>query len=418
MRPARRASSSWLLAALLFTSPARADDAKPRTELAALPIVAGNSDIGVQLGGAGFITRLAPDEKPYRWKGDLLLSLSLKPTPGSESGVDLAQQAHDLRLDIPRFMGSRVRVMPGLFVERHVNAGYFGLGNASRAIPLADGTFGRRYQTLTEEVRGRLNVRVPLDGPFDAMLSLTLRYTDATAYARSKLEADARVVESDGSPRIRGLDPIASAIPAAGIVYDTRDDEISPRSGAYDIYGVRFAGGVPASEGVLYAGGSVVLRRYAALPGPFVLASRFVGDAIVGDAPFYDLAQGVTFTPVDLIGGHGGLRGVPNGRYTGKIKVLATIELRALLARFRLLGQRFRFGAQVFADAGRIWSDFKYDPVRDGRGLGLKYGVGGGVYLIWGEAAVIRLEAAYSPDATSANPGLPLGIYAADGHAF
>lgn len=390
----------------------------PKTEYAAFPIVAGNSDIGVQLGVAGFITRVAAGARPYVWKSDVLLSASFKPSPGEDAGIDVAHQAYDLRLDLPRYLGTRVRVMPGVFVERHVNSGYFGLGNDAPAIPLRDGTFGRRYQAITEEVRVRLNVRFPLHGPIDGMAGIMLRYTDATAYAGSKLEADSRVVESNGEPRVRGLDPIASAIPAVGVVYDTRDNEISPRSGSFHIVGLRAMGGLPSSRDVGYVGGSVVLRKYVPLPGSFVFATRFVGDVMAGNAPFYDLAQGVTFTPVDLIGGHGGLRGVPNGRYTGKVKVLASAELRTLLVTFGLLGQRLRLGAQAFVDVGRIWSELPPDSRRDGRGVGLKYGVGGGFYLIWGEAAVVRLELAYSPDAHDANPGLPIGIYAADGHAF
>lgn len=402
----------------VMTTPHPEDE--DRSELAALPIVAGNSDIGVQFGGAAFITSLALGARPYAWKADILLSLSLKPGPG---GVDLAQQAHDLRLDIPRFLGSRVRVMPGLFIERHVNAGYFGLGNASQAVAFPDGSIGRRYHSITEEARFRLNARVPLRGSVDAMIGLQLRYTDADAYPYSKLAADAVVVEADGRPRIFGMDPIASTIPAAGVVYDTRDNEVSPRSGAFDIAGMRLGVGVPAgagtsNRGMRYVGGSVVLRRYVPLPGPFVFAGRVVGDVMAGSVPFYDLVQGVTFTPIDLIGGHGGLRGVPNGRYIGKIKALASAEVRAQLVTFGLLKQRFRAGAQAFVDTGRVWNDFRIDPARDGRGLGLKYGAGGGVYFIWGAAAVIRMELAYSPDAASANPGFPFGFYVADGHAF
>lgn len=402
----------------VMTTPHPEDE--DRSEVAALPIVAGNSDIGIQFGGAAFITSLARGARPYAWKADVLLSLSLKPGP---NGVDVAQQAHDLRLDIPRFLGSRVRVMPGLFVERHVNAGYFGLGNASQAVPFPDGSIGRRYHSITEEARLRLNARVPLRGSVDAMLGIQLRYTDADAYPYSKLAADAAVIEADGRPRIFGMDPIASAIPAAGIVYDTRDNEVTPRSGAFDIAGMRLGVGVPAgggtsNRGMGYVGGSVVLRRYVPLPGPFVFAGRVIADVMAGSAPFYDLVQGVTFTPIDLIGGHGGLRGVPNGRYIGKIKALASAEVRAQLVTFGLLKQRFRAGAQAFVDTGRVWNDFRVDPDRDGRGLGLKYGVGGGMYFIWGAAAVIRMELAYSPDAASANPGFPFGFYVADGHAF
>ena len=56
--------------------------------------------------------------------------------------------------------------------------------------------------------------------------------------------------------------------------------------------------------------------------------------------------------------------------------------------------------------------------VLDGSGVGLKYGVGGGVYVLWGQAAMLRIEAAYSPDAVSENPSLPLGIYVEDGTMF
>jgi len=36
----------------------------------------------------------------------------------------------------------------------------------------------------------------------------------------------------------------------------------------------------------------------------------------------------------------------------------------------------------------------------------------------WGEASIFRVEVAYSPDAESANPGFPLGIYVSDGLMF
>jgi hemolysin activation/secretion protein len=97
---------------------------------------------------------------------------------------------------------------------------------------------------------------------------------------------------------------------------------------------------------------------------------------------------------------------------------LANVEVRTVLPRFRLLGQHFRVGTTTFVDAGRVWSDFKPNPQLDGAGAGLKYGVGGGVYLQWGEAAIFRVEAAYSPDAVSENPQLPIGIYVSDGLMF
>ncbi len=99
------------------------------------------------------------------------------------------------------------------------------------------------------------------------------------------------------------------------------------------------------------------------------------------------------------------------------MKAVANIELRVTHLRFRLFGDEFRVGNNIFVDSGRVFAEYKIDP-RDGKGLGLKYGVGAGVFVVWGTAAVFRVEFAYSPDAVSVNPGFPIGIYAADGQMF
>ncbi len=70
-------------------------------------------------------------------------------------------------------------------------------------------------------------------------------------------------------------------------------------------------------------------------------------------------------------------------------------------------GTSFRLGWAAFADAGRCWNDYERDPDLDGTGAGLKYGVGGGLHLQWGEMVLLRLDLAYSPDA-EAESGLAL----------
>jgi hypothetical protein len=47
----------------------------------------------------------------------------------------------------------------------------------------------------------------------------------------------------------------------------------------------------------------------------------------------------------------------------------------------------------------------------------LSWGSGAGLYLQWGQAAIFRAEAAYSPDA-AANGGFPMGVYVAQGTMF
>jgi hypothetical protein len=92
-----------------------------------------------------------------------------------------------------------------------------------------------------------------------------------------------------------------------------------------------------------------------------------------------------------------------------------------MFASFHVARQKIRLGADAFFDAGRAFDDYTFDSPRDGSGLGIHWGTGGGFYIAWGDAALVRLEAAYSPDAIALSTpigGLPLGIYVEDGVMF
>jgi hypothetical protein len=182
--------------------------------------------------------------------------------------------------------------------------------------------------------------------------------------------------------------------------------------------GVRLEEGVPFGADVRYAEIGAILRGFVPLVGPLVLAGRLVANAQVGNVPFFDLFQAGPLDQKEMPGGSAGIRGVPVGRYLGPIKVIGNIELRAMLTQFTILKQTFTLGNDVFFDTGRVWSDYSFRSPLDGRGIGLKYGVGGGIYVLWGEAAMLRIEAAYSPDAVSENPTLPVGIYVNDNTMF
>jgi hypothetical protein len=383
-------------------------------EFAGAPILGGNTDIGFQVGVAATFTRVSPRYAPYRWKFDGLISASIK---GGPRGLEAAQQSHDIRIDVPRALSGRVRIMPGIFFERTVNAGYFGIGNAAPAISNSDGSFGSRYQYVHREIRARVNLRSPIAGPLSVMYGLTLRNVNPSTYAGSKLDLDSRRLDSEGDPYVRGLESMNHAILSAGLIYDTRDNEITPKRGSFDQYALRAGAATPTRADVAYGGANVIVRRYIPIGGPFVFAVRGLVDALAGHTAFYDLSQGGAFIPLDLPGGPQGVRGVPNGRYQGLVKVVANAEVRVTHLRFRLFGDEFRVGNNVFFDAGRVFA--KYGPdERDGKGLGLKYGIGAGVFVVWGTAAVFRIEFAYSPDAVSVNPNFPIGIYAADGQMF
>jgi hypothetical protein len=410
------------LGATCFARSARADDATveldeptDRTEYAGFPVLGGSTDVGVQFGAAGTITHVGDRFKPYWWKVDGLVSFSVK---GGPRGTEIVQQSHDMRWDIPGGGGGKVRLMPAVFYDKTVNSGYFGLGNASPVVPLPNGDLGDRYQFKHEEASTRLNARSPLNGPYSTMYGWQLRYANPHAYPDSRLAIDAATRLPNGQPLIYGLQPLGIATLNGGVLYDTRDDEIFPKRGAFHVGSLRVSGATPTNSGVYWAGLNFTLRDFERLPGSFVFAGRFMIDLMAGHVPFYDLSQGQAFDPNDMPGGPYGIRGVPKGRYAGLIKVVWNAELRRIHGAFHLFGSRFQIGTTAFIDMGRVWTDYTFANPRDGTGIGLKYGVGGGPFLIWDTAALLSVNIAYSPDATAANPGFPLGIYVQEGLTF
>ena len=389
--------------------------ARRRYELAGFPIVGGNSDIGVQFGGAATYTRFYDEAFPYLWNIDLLLSASVKDDTG---GFRLIQQSHVLRFDAPDLLGGAMRLDTRGSFQRTINAGYYGLGDASTAgAPAGQSSPGQTYQYTQLEGRLRSIARVHTGTVFDLAFGASARIEAPSTYAGSRLAGDLAATDAQRRTLLPGTQTAALGGLAAGVIVDTRESEFITRSGVFYQLGVGATLG--SAEQVAYGEASAVLAHYAPLGGPFIFASRFVASVQIGRVPFYDLEQGGVFEPQYLFGGETGVRGVPNGRYAGKTKLVSNTEIRATpFPRFKLLGQRLRFGTAVFFDAGRVWSESAVISPVDGSTLGLKYGVGGGVFLQWGEAAIFRIEAAYSPDATAENPNFPIGLYVSDGLMF
>ncbi len=388
-----------------------------RYEPAGFPLIGGDSDIGFEFGAVGTLSYFGDGVKPYLWNMDLLLSLSVKRGP---SGPEIAQQNYLWQVDIPGLMGGRLRLNPEVSYNHTINYGYFGLGNASSGAPppATNPNPGRYYEWIDSFVQVRSSARLQIAGPVSALFAVQYLHVTPTAYADSLLAKDAVTSNPDGSPLIRGTTALSLPSLAAGFGYDTRDDEIFPHRGMLHEVGVRVEQGIPFDGGVRYAEAGAILRGFVPLVGPLVLAGRLVANFQFGDVPFYDLFQAGPFDQKEMPGGSAGIRGVPVGRYLGPIKVIGNIELRAMFFEFTVLKQKFSIGNDVFFDTGRVWSNYSFNSPLDGSGIGLKYGVGGGIYVLWGQAAMLRIEAAYSPDAVSENPSLPIGIYVEDGTMF
>jgi hypothetical protein len=386
-----------------------------RLEPAGFPIIGGDSDIGFQFGAVGTLSYFKDGVKPYEWSMNLVLSWSVK---GGPTGAEVAQQNYLWMMDVPEFLSPRFRIYPEVSYTHTVNYGYFGFGNASSGTTPADNPNpGRYHEWIQSYTQVRPLARITIREPLYAEVMAQYLHISPQTYADSLLQQNEQA-PAPGQPTLYGTTALSLPSVAGGLMWDSRDDEIFPRSGMFHEVGVRYLQGLPFSAGVRYLEAGAILRGYLPLPGPFVLAGRFVADFQVGHVPFYDLFQAGPFDQKEMPGGSSGIRGVPVGRYLGPIKMVGNIELRALYLKLKILKQKFTVGNDVFFDTGRVWSDYSFHSPLDGSGLGLHYGVGGGLYILWGEAAMLRVEVSYSPDAVSENPSLPLGIYVEDRTMF
>jgi hypothetical protein len=386
-----------------------------RYEPAGFPLIGGDSDIGFEFGAVGTLSYFSDGVKPYRWNMDLVLAASVKEGP---AGPEIEQQSYLWNLDVPGLWGGSVRLNPEVSYTHTINYGYFGLGDASNGTtPSSNPSPARYHQWIESIAQVRTEARVALAGPLGALFAVQYLYVNPTPYSDSLLAQDSARRTPQGLPLLYGT--TAQSLPslATGFVYDSRDNEIFPHTGMFNELGVRFEQGFPTGGDVHYAEAGAILCGYIPI-GPLVAAGRLVLNAQYGNVPFYDLFQAGPFDQKEMPGGSAGIRGVPVGRYLGPIKVVGNVELRAMWLHFLMLGQRFTLGNDVFFDTGRVWSDYSFRSPLDGRGAGLKYGAGGGIYVLWGQAAMLRIEAAYSPDAVSENPKLPVGIYVEDGTMF
>src|SRR5262249_43009083 len=145
----------------------------PRYEPAGLPLIGGNSDVGVQVGAVGRLTRFYHGARPYLYRLDVLLTTSIRNNAGT---IGLAQQEDIAQLDWPNALPG-VRTTPAVQFLNFVDAGYFGRGNASSAeVPaVVAGDPKRFFQQRARELRVRNFMRFRLKKPVDLMFAQIVR---------------------------------------------------------------------------------------------------------------------------------------------------------------------------------------------------------------------------------------------------
>ncbi|HKA86496.1 MAG TPA: BamA/TamA family outer membrane protein [Haliangiales bacterium] len=390
----------WAWAA---AAPVRAADA-PTTEVGIVPLVGGDSDNGIGFGALSTVARLDPAARPYEWKVDAGAFISFKV---QDRTLVVPYLDAYFEVTIPQFLSDRLRLDVRPSFTRETTQRYFGLGNASPApdpiVPARD-----QYARVHPSLRTRL--RLLLAGQFfwEVGASYTENWLDIDPASTLAMQMSA------GTPVERDLlgtaEQHAVLLIDNSIQYDSRETEVSTYHGHFHQLKLRYSPRMGAHFPHAYTQLNLITRSYLVVAGPLLrLDVRGVIDVQLGDVPFYEMAR---YEDTFAFGGGNGVRGVPGQRYYGRVKAFANIELRSRLARFQIGGKDYALGSALFFDFGRLWADLASNPDLDGTGLGLKYGVGGGLRLQQGETFVVRADVAWSPDAR------PIGAYVAAGQAF
>lgn len=391
---------------------ARAEEAPARnqddTEFTAVPVVGGDSDVGLGVGYVASFAVLRPGVHPYVWRLESGGALTAR-FGGGEPRLGYFDQY--LMLVVPHALDRPLRfeAVVGYTIEPTLR--YYGIGNASSVDPSRSADdlyyqFDHRHSIVSANVQYRIGKREH----FLLLWGVTEGHQVIAYPANSRLAHDLAA----GDETTRELLKVAPSFDVVkfsyGVGWDSRDSEVSAHHGQY--HTLRFDLSPGGTGGIPYAWGrgDLALRGYVTLlPHRLIFAARGVFDYLVGEPPFYELSR---YDETEAIGGGRGLRGVPAGRYYGTVKAFANLELRSELFRFRLLKKQNIFGVTAFVDTGRVWSALPPSPELDGTGLGLKYGLGLGARVTAGESFVLRADVAWSPDAN------PVGAYLLAGQPF
>jgi hypothetical protein len=402
-----RASSAVVAAlglSLLGASAALADT----TEFNIIPIIGGDSDVGVGFGQVGDWARLGPAYTPYKWRLETNAFITFKP---EFAKLVIPFQDYFVVLSLPN-VGPRHRarldIRPAFTDEATLK--FYGFGNATpfpAGVPTLLTEYGRLHPTLLVEAR------------VDLVSHLYSRVGSVSTFNWLRVPAGGTVAAAavSPSPEVRSLmgpDPFAAhgvQLIEVGIEFDNRDDEVVTHDGQFHTIEARLSPAIGKWLPYAYQQIDGTFRFYNTLvPRHLSVSVRLVGDLLLGSPPFYELAR---YDETPAIGGGKAIRGVPAQRYYGKVKVFENFEVRSDLLDFTVKKKLLVLGLAGFVDAGRVWTQLGTpSPELDGTGLGIHYGVGGGLRLAEGKTFVVRADVAWSPDA------MPIGAYFAAGEIF
>ncbi len=391
-----------------------------------VPIVSFNSDDGF---GGGLVAILFNNGKkgdryfeyaPYYFR---LFAEAYATTYG--------RQTYILMLDMPYFLDTPFRIRATGKYYKQINANYYGIGN--RMNRKLTTRFGNRYSAYALYKKRYLDAYDPFNPYFiyypkpvnykfnkyiierpEAYLNLYLegikylrilagvyfQKIDVNSWATKKFNTpDSKNVLS--APTLIDIDPAAARdnrhtwinMFRAGIGFDNRDYGPDPRDGFLIDFTVEYSTKYLGS-GYNYLRYTFGARSYYSPVTHLTFALRLAFTATAGNVPFYKLGSfSFMYDEQQALGNNRTLRGYPQTRFIGDTMTLGNLELRWEFYEFTLLKQHLSLRLLGFVDAGSVFNN-----AHEAFTVWSNYhiGYGGGMLVVWNQAAVIHFYAGFS----------------------
>ena len=301
-----------------------------------------------------------------------------------------------LFLDAPHLLSNGWRLGAQLAREQQLTAPYYGVGNASAAPASATSGPNPYYFRF-----GRTVLRTNVDLQHELGLHALRGFAGVGAR-----RADVNTIPYDSGTTLLAQETGRKTLPTVntryarlGLVWDTRDREIGPRSGNWSELLVQRAGRVLGGDQV-FTRITGSLRQYVPLGARLTFAERVVMQTVRGDPAISELfAVQSSFRDDEILGGASSLRGIPKNRYVGKGVAFSNSEVRWSAASFGVRGTPSELVLSGFGDVGRVWTE-GLDVSQLGSDLHVGYG--GGARFAFGPTFVIALDVGHSSQSTAA----------------
>ena len=255
------------------------------------------------------------------------------------------------------------RLALSLTATRANRLGYYGQGNDSPYD--ADSVTAVRpyfYEVSRTTRAARVTVQRRIVGPLRVLAGATLEHTDFRELpGESRFQRD-RVAAIVGPGEV----PFSDHVVRAGLIVDSRDQEIDPHRGVF-VEGL-------VGRGRGYTRTTAAARVYLHPFEKVMVAARLAGERMTGSPPVSaQLTMESSEGPSIALGGYRSLRGYYDARFVGPGKLAAGAEVRyALLWAPRVLEVKL----VAFYDCGRVFAPGEAVRLT---GDGLHHSVGGEV---------------------------------------